>query len=87
MDQIRSHSLDLSHGCDLSHSYGKWAPFFFFFFPCFLGWHLWHMEVPRSGVEWELRLLTYTTATATGDLSGLCELCHSSLATPDPLTH
>ena len=34
------------------------------FFPfCFLGPHLWHMEVPRLGVEWELQLPAYTTAT------------------------
>ena len=25
-----------------------------FLFFCFLGLHLWHMEVPRLGVEWEL---------------------------------
>ena len=31
----------------------------------FLGPHLWHMEVPRLGVELELQLLVYTTATAT----------------------
>ena len=31
----------------------------------FLGLHLWHMEVPRLGVEWELQLPAYTTATAT----------------------
>ena len=36
---------------------------FFFFF--FLGPHLWRMEVPRLGVESELWLLAYTTATAT----------------------
>jgi len=35
---------------------------FFFFFPCLLGMHLLHMEVPRLGVESELQLLTYTTA-------------------------
>ena len=28
-----------------------------------------HMEVPRLGVESELQLLTYTTATATPDLN------------------
>ena len=31
----------------------------------FLGLHSQHMEVPRLGVESELRLLAYTTATAT----------------------
>ena len=34
--------------------------FFFFFF--FLGPHLWHMEVPKLGVELELRLPVYITA-------------------------
>ena len=31
----------------------------------FLGLHPQHMEVPRLGVESELQLLSYTTATAT----------------------
>ena len=34
-----------------------------------LGPHQWHMEVPRLGVESELHLLAYTTATTTQDLS------------------
>ena len=45
---------------------------------CFLGPHLWHMEVPRLGVESELQLLAYTTATATGDLNCVCNLYHGS---------
>ena len=36
----------------------------FFFFFCFLGPHLWCMEVPRLGDELELQLLDYTTVTA-----------------------
>ena len=32
----------------------------------FLEFHLWHMEVPRLGIELELQLPAYTTATATG---------------------
>ena len=36
------------------------------------------MEVPRLGVELELQLLAYTTATATWDLSSVCDLHHSS---------
>ena len=32
---------------------------------CFLGLHLRHMEVPRLGVESELQLVAYATATAT----------------------
>ena len=37
----------------------------FFFF--FLGPHLWHIEVPRLGVQLELQLLAYATATAIPD--------------------
>ena len=38
------------------------------------------MEIPRLGVELELQLPAYTTATATGDPSFVCDL----MATPDP---
>ena len=38
---------------------------FFFFFFFFFGLHLPHIEVPRLGVELELQLPSYTTATAT----------------------
>ena len=49
----------------------------------FLGPHLWHIEIPRLGVESELLLLAYTTVTATADPatadpSRLCDLHHSS---------
>ena len=47
-------------------------------FVCFFLWlHLWHMEVPGSGIELELQLLAYTTATATLDLSNNFNLCRS----------
>ena len=36
------------------------------------------MEVPRLGVESEPQLAAYTTATATLDLSHVCNLHHSS---------
>ena len=36
------------------------------------------MEVPRLGVESELQLLAYPTATATWDLSRICDLHLSS---------
>ena len=36
------------------------------------------MEVPRRGVESELQLPVYTTATAKWDLSLICNLDHSS---------
>ena len=39
---------------------------------------LWHMEVPRLGVESELQLPAYATTTATWDLSRVCHLHHSS---------
>ena len=35
---------------------------FFPFFVCFLGPQLWHMEVPKLGVESELQLPAYATA-------------------------
>ena len=44
----------------------------------FLGLYLRHMEVPRLGVESELKLLVYTIAIATGDLSLGFELHYSS---------
>ena len=49
---------------------------FFLFF--FLGLHPWRMEVPRPGVESELQLPSYTTATATRDPSRICDPHHSS---------
>ena len=36
------------------------------------------MEVPRLGVQSELQMLAYTTATATQDLSRICDPHHSS---------
>ena len=50
----------------------------FFFFFLFFVLHSWHMEVPRLGVESELQMLAYTTATATPDPSCVCHLHHSS---------
>ena len=51
-----------------------------FFFLFFLGLHLRRLEVPRLGVESELQLPTYNTATATAtqDLSHTCSLPHIS---------
>ena len=51
---------------------------FFWSFVFFLGLHLRHMEVCRLEVESELQLLAYTTATATRDLSWICNLHRSS---------
>ena len=40
---------------------------------------MWHIEVPRLGIELELQLQAYTTATATPGPRGVCDLHHSSL--------
>ena len=44
----------------------------------FQGLHPRHMEVPKLGVQSELQLLAYTTATATSDMSRVCHPHHSS---------
>ena len=44
---------------------------------CRGGLHPWHMEVPRLGVQLELQLLAYTTATAMPALSRICNSHHS----------
>ena len=49
-----------------------------FFYFCFLGPHLLHMEVPRLGVELEPQLPAYATATATRDLTCNWDLHNSS---------
>ena len=49
-----------------------------FYFFGFFGLHPWHMEVPRLGVQSELQLLAYITATAMPDPSCICDLHHSS---------
>ena len=43
-----------------------------------------HVEIPGLGVELELQLLAYTTATAAWDLSHICDLHLQLMATPDP---
>ena len=47
-------------------------------FCLFLGLLLWHMEVPRLGVELELQPPAYTRAIAMPDTSCVCSLHHSS---------
>ena len=54
-----------------------WIHLFFFFF-VFLGLHPRHMEFPRLGVELELEPPACTIATATPNMSGVCDLHHSS---------
>ena len=63
-----------SEKCSLPSSL-FFPPFFVF---VFLGPHLQHMAVPRLGVESEIQLPAYTTATATWDLSRICNLHYSS---------
>ena len=46
-----------------------------------------HMEVPRVGVESELQLLAYNTATATQDLSGIWLLNLLSKGSLVPVLH
>ena len=52
--------------------------FFFFFLNCFLQPHLQCMDVPRLGVQSELQLPAYTTATAMQDPSCICDPHHGS---------
>ena len=52
--------------------------FFFFFLFFFLGPPPQHVEVPRLGVESELQLPAYVTATAMRDLNHVYDLRHSS---------
>ena len=52
--------------------------FFVFVFVFLLGPYLWLMEVPGLGLESELLLPVYTTATAMQDPSHVCNLHHSS---------
>ena len=52
--------------------------FVFIYLFIFSELHLQHLEVPRLGVEWELQLPGYTTATAMPDSSCICDLHHSS---------
>jgi len=65
-------------------SFSFFLSFFFFFF--FLGPPPQRMEVPRLGVDSEMLLPAYTTATATWDLSHDCDLPNSSWQ-PRSLTH
>ena len=52
--------------------------FYLFIYLVFLGLYPHHMEVPRLGVELEMQLLSYTTATAMPDPGWVCNLYHSS---------
>ena len=64
-------------GGDSTNLYWQWNFFFFFFF-CFLGPHPRHMEISRLGVQLELQLPAYTTATAMQNPRCVCDPHHSS---------
>ena len=44
----------------------------------------WHREVPRLGVDLDLQLLAYTTATATLNLNYTCKPIAQLIAMSDP---
>ena len=67
----------MQNGWDLIFKFLSFFYIFLFRF-AFLGPHLWHMEVPRLGVQLELQLPAYTTTTAMQDPSRICDLQHSS---------
>ena len=77
--------LLLLFNCSYPNGYEvvSYCVFFVFFF--FLGSHLWYMEVPGLGVESELQLPAYATATKMQDLRGICGL-HCSLRQSQILT-
>ena len=56
-----------------------------FYFYLFLGPHLWHMKALRLGVELELQLPAYTTATATPDRA--MSVTHATYGHTGSLTH
>ena len=58
--------------------------FFFFLLFCFLGPHLQHMEAPRLGVQLELQLPVYTTATATSGSKPHLQSTPQLTSRPDP---
>ena len=81
----RTEPLDVwLEGCEVenklerSQMTPKMRIFVLFWSFVFLGLHPRHLEVPRLGVESKLQLLASTTATATQDLSRVCDLHHSS---------
>ena len=49
-----------------------------FYLYCITGLHWQHMDFASLGVQWELQLLAYATATAMQDPSLLCDLHQSS---------
>ena len=62
---------------ELNEGVGRWKVYLFIYL-VFCRPHLPPMDVPMLGVESELQLLAYTTATAMRNLSCICDLHHSS---------
>ena len=73
--------------CFLNHSAFFFFYLFIYLFIYILGLRFWHMEIPRLGVESELQLLTYTTATSMWGPSHVGDLRHGSQQhrIPNPL--
>ena len=71
---------DIIHLCNRLHGfYSTLIYYLFFVFSFFfLEPNPRHVEVPRLGVELELQLPAYTTASATPDPSHICNLYHSA---------
>ena len=78
LHSISHHPENLVHVFTDSSLFGGFCLLFFFCLFVFLGLHPQHMEVPRLGVQSELQRPAYTRATATSDLSRVCDLHHSS---------
>ena len=69
-------------GCHITwgvEAAGRWdAVSFVCVCVCLFRATLWHMEVAELGIQSELELLVYATATAMQDLRHICDLHHSS---------
>ena len=79
---ILENNLELHIVGHKNHNTLFFFSFFFLIFFLFLGPYLWHMEVPRIGVQLELQLPAYATATAASDPSHVCDPHHSSQQRP-----
>ena len=75
--ELKNIFLSCSFPLTVNHTTSEAERTFFFF--CFLGLHTQHTEVPRLGVESELQLPAYISATLMQDPSRICDLHHSSL--------
>ena len=74
--QILPCSLVIAPRVERKHTLWSFVFVFCFLFFVFLESHLQHMEVSRLGVQLELQPPAYTRATASRDLSHVCNLHH-----------